>query len=178
MGASSNFVASSRDRVRTLEAKVGWYSASGSDGGIAVPRAIPDVTASSLGSVAPPRRFDRENVNVLMPKRRLFLSASSSNRRSKAFFLMCRMALETKIAEPMMMSRKRMTCCQVLLFPSVVSDLALRVETYSSDRLTVLRPASVIADTARKRLSMNLTLSPEPDEPQKMMAARRHVEQK
>ena len=50
--------------------------------------------------------------------------------------------------------------------------------TYSVDRLTVFNPASVIAETARKKLSMYRTLWAGVEEPQKMREATKHVQQK
>lgn len=67
---------------------------------------------------------------------------------------MCNIALETKIADPIMIKMKSMTCCHV----------------FSSDRFTVFNPASVIADTHKNRLSVNETLCAGVEDPQKMMA--------
>jgi hypothetical protein len=55
---------------------------------------------------------------------------------------------------------------------------SVRDLTYKVDKLTVLRPASVMAETARKRLSMNRTLWLGVEDPQKIIPARRHVAQK
>lgn len=61
-----------------------------------------------------------------------------------------------------MINKKRMICCHV----------------FSVDKLTVLSPASVIAETVRKSESMNRTLRGGVDEPQKMIAAKRVVTMK
>lgn len=69
-----------------------------------------------------------------------------------------------------------MTCCQVFL--SALALLSMFWQAYNVDKLTVLRPASVMAETARKMLSMNRTLCEGVEEPQKMMPAIRQVAQK
>ena len=45
----------------------------------------------------------------------------------------------------------------------------------SCDKFTVFNPAKVIADTVKKRESVKLTLWKGVEEPQKIMAATRHV---
>ena len=67
--------------------------------------------------------------------------------------------MEIKIDEPSSISKKRMTCCQV----------------FSWDRFTVLRPACVMADTHKKRLSVKVTLNAGVDEPHMMMAVAMHT---
>lgn len=61
-----------------------------------------------------------------------------------------------------MISKKSMTCWKV----------------FKSDRLTVLRPASVMALTQRNRESVKLTLLAGVEAPQKMTADTRHVMKK
>lgn len=63
--------------------------------------------------------------------------AMSSNRRSNTCFRAKTVAMETQILLPNMISRNKMTCCQVVMVL----------------KLTVLRPASVMAEVTRNRLS-------------------------
>jgi len=87
---------------------------------------------------------------------------SSSNLFSKALRLTWTTKAETQIDEPSIINKKSMICCHVL-----------RVE-----RLTVLRPASVIAETVRKSESMKRTLRGGVDDPQKIMPEMREVKMK
>jgi hypothetical protein len=61
--------------------------------------------------------------------------------------------------EPSIIKSKRMTCCH----------------RFKVERLMVLRPASVMAETARNSASTKRTLRGGVDEPQKMIAAIRQV---
>jgi hypothetical protein len=100
------------------------------------------------------------------------------------------------MAEPIMIKRKRMNCWKVFLLLLACVPLSGQVQSHNVDRLTVLRPeyyqhiglesqeplrgapASVIADTAKKRLSVYETLRNGVEEPQNTKDATRQVEKK
>ncbi len=68
------------------------------------------------------------------------------------------------------------------LLPSITRSVRMlfrnaKDSAYSVDRLTVFNPASVIAETARKRLSIYRTRWAWVEEPQKMREATKHVPQ-
>lgn len=74
--------------------------------------------------------------------RRCSRSIADLNRSSNAFLRTATTNEETNMAEPRIISRNRRTCWN----------------EFKVDKLTVFSPASVIADTARNKQSMNLTL--------------------
>ena len=70
--------------------------------------------------------------------------------------------MDTKIEEPNSSRKKRMICCHTLRM----------------DKLTVLRPAWVIADVTRNKESVYVMLRGGVDEPQKTMLASMQVPMK
>jgi len=108
------------------------------------------------------RVLARLNVLKMRLPRRRSLSSSVRNLFSNALRLMWTMNEETNMVEPMIVSKNMITCCQV----------------FNSDKLTVLRPDSVMADIQRKIESKKLISNAGVEEPQKTIPERRHVPMK
>lgn len=137
----------------------GWVSSETPFFSVSPPEIEP-VTAFSSRSLDLPPLFRLGNRDGL--SFRFSRSIADLKRSSNALLRTATTNEDTKIAEPSMINKNSRTCWN----------------EFKVDRLTVLRPASVIADTARNKQSMNLTLRDGVELPHSTTAKERDVKMK
>ena len=91
-----------------------------------------------------------------------FCSRTLINLRSNAFRLICTTTIDTRIAEPQIISRNSMNCWKVFI----------------AERFMVLSPAKVMAETTRKRESVYEMLLAGVEEPQNITLLTRQTPMK